>query len=63
MINDYVKRLECCGIAAHTATRLVIDFEKEYPGEPIQTSKALFTPAAAPAILVQNANLTVSRIA
>ena len=29
-INEYASQLECCGIAAHTATRIVCDFLKEY---------------------------------
>jgi len=34
--NDYVIRLECCGIAAHDALRLVCDFEREYSREELE---------------------------
>lgn len=37
MKNDYVTRLECCGIAAHNALRLICDFEKEFSGEDLET--------------------------
>lgn len=34
--NDYVIRLECCGIAAHNAVMIVFDFEKNYSGDDLE---------------------------